>query len=508
MSDPITTTPGTVGPGQILFYDSIQPPLTAGAYTFEAKQEVLDIPGETVPPYVASQPLLIDGPRFQIDPATVHAVFPPANQTGGYFDLLPHIVLRDFSLPWMRPIEPGSPEQGAGAAPWMALLTFYSGELPGGTTPMMSSPTSVDVSQVLNPSDPTVLPPCLPPEANNSGNPVLVTDVDLAFFQAIAPSLAELPFLAHARSVNTDGKVLLGMNDDGCFSLVVGNRVADATGGKNLAVLVSLEGHQAHLHGAATPTTCSGTAPAQPYTKIRLVVLASWGFTTLPMPGTFLALMEALYDPGNGGVTLFQLPGADAAYGNATASEALQIGFVALANAMRVGERATSWYHGPLAASPTQRISGYGPYLFSDHAMYYDPETGIFDQGYAAAWQIGRLLALSDGSFAASLFAWRRNHNLRERAAAQAAMVQDRLAASFTPDSLTAAALPPVSQLRAFMTEKLGPVAETLPRVTRRPDRARPALPGVVDPDRARALAEEGGDPLAALRELLAKGGS
>ena len=508
MTEPLATAPGTVGPGQILFYDSIQPPLTAGAYTFEATQHVLDIPGETVPPYTQSQAIMVDGPRFQIDPATVHAVFPPANQTGGYFDLVPHIVLRDFALPWLRPIQPGSAEQGAGAPPWMGLLTFYSAEMPNGTTPMMTTPTSVDVSEVLIPSDPTVLPPCLPAEANNSGNPVLVTDVDLAFFQAIAPSLAELPFLAHARSVNTDGKVLLGMDDDGCFSLVVGNRVADANGGTNLALLVSLEGHQAHLNGSPTPTACNGITPPNPFTKIRLVVLASWSFTNLPMPGSFLALMEALYAPGNGGVTLFQLPDAAAAAGNDTASEALQIGFVALPNAMRVGEQATSWYHGPLAASPTMRDNSYGPYLFSDHAMYYDPATGIFDQGYAAAWQIGRLLALSDGAFASQLFAWRRGHNRAVQRAAGTSAVQGRLAAALSPDTAEAAALPPVSQLRAFMTEKLGPVAEAMPRVTRRADRARPALPGVIDAQQAAALAEEGTDPLAALRAHLANGGS
>jgi hypothetical protein len=82
-----------------------------------------------------------------------------------------------------------------------------------------------------------------------------------------------------------------------------------------------------------------------------------------------------------------------------------------------VGENATSWYRGPLGPSPTKRESSqpqsegnYGPYIYSDHAMHYDPGTGIFNHAYSAAWQIGRLLALSDASFAQGMFNWRADY--------------------------------------------------------------------------------------------------
>src|SRR5580698_282063 len=63
-------------------------------------------------------------------------------------------------------------------------------------------------------------------------------DIHLKYFQSICPSVAELPFLAHAREVNTGGKVMLGMNDDGCFSVVIGNRLPGAAM-KNYIFLVS-----------------------------------------------------------------------------------------------------------------------------------------------------------------------------------------------------------------------------------------------------------------------------
>ena len=137
----------------------------------------------------------------------------------------------------------------------MGLLTVYDAEMdPQQGTPKVSPPTTVTPIQVVQPDDPAILPPCIPLDQVDpqSEEKVLVVDMELAFFQAIAPSLAELPYLAHAREVNTAGKVILGRQDDGCFSLVVGTRVV-LNGGRSTFFLVSLEGHQGHLNGAADP---------------------------------------------------------------------------------------------------------------------------------------------------------------------------------------------------------------------------------------------------------------
>src|ERR1700748_1331019 len=103
MSDVIEPGPGTIGEGLIRFYDAIQPPLPAGNYTLKAKQVVKGVePGSTDPEYNAEQKLLVNGPRFSIDAATIHALYPPANQTGTYDNSLPNIVFNNFSLPWVR----------------------------------------------------------------------------------------------------------------------------------------------------------------------------------------------------------------------------------------------------------------------------------------------------------------------------------------------------------------------------------------------------------------------
>ncbi|WDF57258.1 hypothetical protein [Mucilaginibacter sp. KACC 22063] len=400
----IETGPGTIGVGLIRFYDSIQPPLPAGNYTLQATQVVKGVTDKDDPQYQAEQKLLVNGPRFSIDAASIHSLYPPANQTGTYDNSLPNVVFNNFSLPWSREIDPtdGSNQQvDAPAAinqiPWMGLLTIYAADMEG-TTPFVGRPFSTTVTQFQQ-APANVLLPVLgsitnPDEALNA------VDINLAYFQSIAPTITELPMLAHARQVNTGGKVMLGMNDDGCFSVLIGNRLPGA-GMKNLVFMVSYEGHQSHLNGAVIPGG---------YDTIRLVLLGSWEFTGSASIGSFKTLMADLCDPGRGGVDLLQMPMADATAQNELAKEALEISYIPLQNAMRDGERSTSWYRGPMVAAPTRRDFSYGPYLYSDHAMQYDPEFGLFNHAYSAAWQIGRLLALSDASFASGLFAWRNKY--------------------------------------------------------------------------------------------------
>jgi hypothetical protein len=399
MSAAIETGPGTIGEGLIRFYDSIQPPLPAGNYTLKASHVVKGVTtGEKDPTYEATQKLLVNGPRFSIDPGTIHSLFPPANQTGTYDDTLPNIVFNNFSLPWLREINPLAKDDND-KTPWMGLLTVYEADIsPTSATRKVGDPFNKTVDQFLAASTNVLLP--VLGTITNPAEQLSGVDIDLKYFQSIVPSLAELPFLAHAREVNTGGKVMLGMNDDGCFSVVIGNRLPGAAM-KNYILLVSYEGHQDHLNGSTIPST---------YDTIRLVLLGSWQFTGSKSTGSFKTLMADLCKDDRGGVKLLQMPKAFATDSNELAKEALEISYIPLQNDMRDGEKSTSWYRGPLVAAPTKRDFAYGPYLYSDHAMHYDPEYGLFNHAYSSAWQIGRLLALSDASFASGLFAWRNKY--------------------------------------------------------------------------------------------------
>lgn len=404
MKNNVIETLGTVGAGDIQFFDSIQPPLKTDTYTVTATQTVKNVVAKDSkdPSYEATKKLNVNGPRFQIQASSIHSIFPPANQLGNYSNYLPNMVFTDFSLPWSRAINPSDTTQNEDV-PWIGLLTIHEQEY-NGEKPQVPEPKTVSTAELVNPGG-TILPPKLGDDfSGDDKTKVRVLDIDLAFFQSIAPKLEELQYLSHARAVNTDGKVVLNMDADGCFSLCMGNRLP-AIGEKNQIVLVSFEGHQDHLNGA----TISGD-----YDTIRLVQLGGWEFTTTDFAKEFLNMMEAICDQGNGGTSLIQMQASPQTHENDVAKEALEIGYVALQNNMRAGEDASSWYRGPLMPAPTKRGTSlspddgnYGPYIYSDHAMHYDPETGIFNHAYSSAWQIGRLLALSDAPFAQGIFNWR-----------------------------------------------------------------------------------------------------
>ncbi len=494
MSNGIGTDPGTVGPGQIQFFDSIEPPLGAGEYTLNATQQILDIPGEQVAPYVSTQNILIDGPRFTLSPSLIHTVFPPANQNGLYDNVLPNIVFNNFSLPWSRPIDPpagvGEMQTATNVVPWMGLLTLYPDDL-AGASPKAGMARTMKVTELVNPIDPTVLPPALGDLFGAGDQDVSAVDMDIRFFQSIAPSFEELPFLAHARSVNTDGKILLGMNDDGCFSLLTGNRLPQAAA-KNTIYVVSYEGHEDHLRGSTIPAN---------YTKIRLVLLGSWQFTADASQGSFVQLMGDLCEPGRGGVTLLQLSMNPATAGEPVAEEAIKIGYVALQNTMRQGETATSWYRGPLVPAPTKRDFEYGPYHFSDHAIHYDPENGLFSHAYSAAWQMGRLLALSDASFSRGLFAWR-NKYLKSIVQQNKKTGEQKLRII---SGVKAEDMAPADMRSATQQLFTGSFSQvTWPHVELRFDRVLGSkLPGVLNEDEKAAVLEGGTDPLQAIKNKI-----
>lgn len=397
----VVTDDTPLQPGQIRFYCAAQPPLQAGGYWLQASQTVTGLKEQPANNSFGMQnPFAVDGARFRLPPQDLQLVYPPANQVGNYEEVLPHVVLRTRTLPWVRQIDGGTASAGdakGGSPPWLALIMLYPDELQG------AKPFTTTVERLIKPEAVNILGPSLIDADSmaqaDKEQQLLALDVDIDVFLGISPQLEELPFLAHVREVNTDQKEIMAMVEDGWFSVVVGNRLPK-TGSENTCFLVSLEGQQAHLNGGP---------PIDPmYTKIRLACLASWTFTAADARGSFLELMQDLAE--RGGIDLLR-PSHEAFGDSLTvaqeqAKEALEIGFLPLQNLTRTGEITTSWYRGPLAPVPTTSDK-LGPYFFSDRAIRYDQANGLFDMSYASAWQIGQLLALSDAAFAKSLFDWR-----------------------------------------------------------------------------------------------------
>ncbi|WP_405082329.1 hypothetical protein ACI48J_07535 [Paenibacillus chitinolyticus] len=496
--------------GQIRFYDHDLPGLPAGNYKVTVKQSVQDI-GMTAQEQAlltAEQPFIVHAPQFAIDPSEIHSLVPPAGSTGKFADELPHLVLNTRVLPWER-------EMSGPNIPWLALLLFQEGELLSGPADRTDAETLAIRSTAgefmgLKNSPDVYVPPDLVREADvTDGQTCFYIQMDAGVFRSIIPQLNELPYLTHVRELNTQDKAA-GHEEDGWYSVVTGNRFpyaqeTDEGGSKNIVHLVSLEKFDDLLQPGAKP----------PKEKIALLSLARWTFRCRPdSKEDFAGLMHRLvaeemsgsaYDPG---ALLLRLPqGADggeertAPQDDAAGAEArkrLRCGYVPLPFHIRSGEDTFAWYRGPLAPVRPAPFLPAEPLLTADAALIYDKANGLFDASLAAAWQIGRSLALSDTTFGSLLLDYRRRcHRLTD-------LLYHRLEALGLTDTADLKELAQSGLMREALLDAMkGDLLEQIPK---------PPLYGLPQDDPPRNLsarrqlsqAGTGGSPVAALQQFLA----
>ena len=391
---------GGVPVGDIRFYQAIIPPLEDGNYTLRARQALDGLPGAEPSPSIPSVTLqfAVRGPRFTLNPADVHSYFPPPSPPTPFEGQLPHVVVARKTLPWERLLGPDPDYQGI---PWLGLLLVDEDDPDG--IPKVHSGTVADLLSDCGKLPAGTIGPALSTsdldDGESADDPCSYIELRADLFASIAPRLADLPFLAHARGVDTGNKPIEGIIADGIYSVLVGNRVPHVSAA-NGAFLVSLEGFGKLLTGKAP-----GGASA-----IRLAVLHSW---TFQMGGKdpFDVLMSADHsglltvDPP--AVTVPAPDPASPAFVEETVRYARQSGYAALTHDFRDGGQTFSWYRGPLI-----------PYLLglvvnddqsnpvfrtADSLLRYDPASGLFDTSYAAAFELGWLLALQNEGFVISL---------------------------------------------------------------------------------------------------------
>jgi hypothetical protein len=422
MSDPLPTPLL----GEIELYDSLQPGLKDATYQLELHQN-LGAPEAEVP--ALSQQFTVAGPRFAVDPADIHTTFPPNGAMGKFAEVLAHVVFTKRVLPWER----GIPEL-ADKVPWMALLVFADGELQGPKEAGNYAHT-VKVSELIATATGVRKPKLLDVTPAQAAMSCQTITIPAELFAQVVPTAAELALLAHVRNINTEHKPLLGVKEDGAFSVVVASRFpapGSATlAAKNIAHLVSLEGFGDLLGGNAPVAPTQGS--------VELVSLASWTFSTLSDPAqTFSGLATNLSREQSGAersaesllLKLEVPPPADSSQPGAAAQTRLSEGYAALGYHARSGEDAFAWFRGPLTPTLPGSVPRATPFASAEQAMVFDPHSGVFDHSLAAAWQIGRSLALADGTFATLMMRVRRRANqaLEQRLHSPIGHVQGQLA--------------------------------------------------------------------------------
>jgi hypothetical protein len=402
--------------GNLRFYDNLQPPLEAGTGYSIVVTQIVSFPNYDKPQPPAADctftntlPFVVEAPQFVLNRVRdVFSVSPANNAAGDFGAQLPHIVLTDAYLPWARPIEPNNSGSYPGT-PWVALLLLDEQDT---TTVALPTVQSWPLSEILSPAAnedvfrPVLPPPIVPGDSTDSDLRVNAIDIPTSLFLSIVPRLDELPWLAHVREVNPankEEKLLIG---DGRYSTVVGNRfpAGATTGASNGCYLVSLEGFAPYL-----PTSTGNPAQSIAQPSVRLVVLASWQFQSSTETVGFAQQLDNISVGAFGIAPPPEDPPAVAPPSAAVSSSGLYVGQVLQNGYVPVeyspswlGEQTLAWYRGPFAPDLIEEVL---PTTYSavEAAMIYDPATGLFDLSYAAAWQVGRLLALSCRGFGDSL---------------------------------------------------------------------------------------------------------
>ena len=225
---------------------------------------------------------------------------------------------------------------------------------------------------------------------------VQVIDADTDFFkQRLPQTIDELSLLCHVRLASHGGET----------AVVLGGRLPHASDTSH-AFLVSVERcydrttrmFRGHLSGAKHPS--------------RLVILKAWRFMSGDPDQSLIRHLHRLDH------TPLTLQSTYAAPSGVEAPGASLFDYH-----MRDGSRAAAFCRGPLAPGPVApppevEILALPGLRSADRLIRYLHGLGVFDVTYASAWELGRLLALSAGSFTHALIRWK--HHAKGRSLARA----------------------------------------------------------------------------------------
>lgn len=366
----------SVGSEQFKLIDQILPFLSDGEYKAWVSQDITIGEGDdqTVETFQKETEFCVAGRAFTLQPDSVFSVSPNENAVGNFSNELPFIVLNLKSLPWQYRLGNSS------KTPWVALIVLSEDE--------GAVERDMKVGELLSDEKNRGIyfPIQKQPEhyMENSEDICHVVELSREIYEKIMPAMEELLYLCHAKYVNLSKTEESVSAKDGYFSVIIGNRFLpseDERPVKSTVHLVSLLGYDSRDF-----SDCH---------TIRLCSLYHWNvFSQSSGEAGFGQLID--------GMDCRQFPGVD------TENELRKRGVVAREHRFRTGEISASLYCSPLLPAKAPVLSMTSRRTADGH-LIYDKEKGIFDTKYACAWQLGRMLTLSNEAMALKIHQWRRH---------------------------------------------------------------------------------------------------
>lgn len=440
MSDQIEAKPETSSPDSQIEFEGYQlPGLKSGELQIQSS---FTLKASGIPAFEPSAPqlnILVSGPRFVLSPAEIFAVFPPRDSFGEFDNTLPHIELTPSTLPWQR--ASGSWDV---TLPWLALILLQDDEW----TDSSKVTTETIAWEILRKSlGLTEEATDAPPDNQKPYPPVKVLQIEKNFLGKIMPTPADLSWLSHVR-----------VGQDAARAVLVCNRMPRA-GARAEVHLVSLERR-------LTPEGRFDDQKGEKDGKIALLSLYSWQFTC-PADEQYKVSDKAinrlppelqtkastnfpseenryqLYRGRESFAAALKEKGFDDAEITTLVNlcriqtetfkglmDALSLGWlhlplqenqeaffttgsIPLAHGLRKGGKTVSWYHGPLipdrsfSAAAEETIRGILPVRSADQLLFYNRTTHMLDASYAAAWELGRLITVSEPRLSQQIAQWK-----------------------------------------------------------------------------------------------------
>lgn len=372
----------------ISFYDSYTPAVKAGVYNLETTLNLDKYINESK----NIQEFEVRSAQFSLQTSEIHGVFPPHNSVSNYTEVLPSVVINTKTLPWER--------EAKGKLPWLYLLALREDEieLVGENQQKLNKQSVERFFQ-----DSSNLTPKLNTElfSDDVKNSICISfSIDVSKLKSLLPkNIEDYKYINHVREVDISNQADLSYEEPGWFSVVVGNRLLSSRDDytKYYIHLISLEGVLEKLEDAKDSDT------------ISLISLNRYSCTSQKRDGkSFEELVKDIVYKGKKDSSNFLLR-KDMNYNRKDVDtkvlDKLKEGYTALNFNFLTKEESFSWYRGPFVPLKLDRINSQKNfYSSSNAALIYDEENGIFDNSYASAWTLGRLLALSNGSFSQKLF--------------------------------------------------------------------------------------------------------
>jgi hypothetical protein len=366
-----------LAPGQFRFYPDARPGLQAGRHRVNlvhavtiSNAELLVTSPDTPAPLTSNVHVDVDAPRFRLGPAEVQAVYPPAEASGAYQATLPFAVLRRRTLPWERGPAPDP-------IPWFVLVVLSDAEM--GTEAQVVTITANDwLARLQRPTQP-------------QNEPIDVLRVPGSLVAGVFPYQEEVPLLTHVRETSLSDSALAAGDDDGFFAVVMSGRLPEP-GVSSTAYLLSIE-HQV----ASLPKRGAATVPVS---TLDFPILLSWSFRSTPDGAGFGEICAGL-DVAAFGEPLASGPSVDTE------------GRIPVRYEQRAGTPEPGLYRGPLVTD----IHGRQPVNTGpmERTVPSRGPDGTIDVGLAAAFELGRLLAIADRRVLRALRWWRRNQFMTQR---------------------------------------------------------------------------------------------